>query len=78
METEENSTISSQAEEHPDRASQIILQMASYQDVSMKDLLCILEDISENEVKEKVDDLIAEGKLLAIEEYSGMKFRRGK
>lgn len=62
--------------EHPDRASQIILQMASYQDVSLKDILCILEDIPENRILQKTDDLIREGRLDPVDTPSGIRYRK--
>ena len=66
------------AEEHPDRASQIILQMASYQDVSLKDILCILEDIPETGIMEKLNGLMAEGWLIQIDTPSGVRYREGR
>ena len=65
-------------EEHPDRASQIILQMASYQDVSLKDILCILEDIPETGIMEKLNGLMAEGRLIQIDTPSGVRYRKGR
>ena len=77
IEPEKDSMPERQVEEHPDRASQIILQMASYQDVSMKDILCILEDLPESEVEEKINDLISEGSLITVEGHSGLRYRKG-
>ena len=64
--------------EHPDRASQIILQMASYQDVGMKDILPILEDMPEETVIDKLNSLLMEGKLTTIEGSSGIRYRKGR
>ena len=65
-------------EEHPDRASQIILQMASYQDVSLKDILCILENIPEAGILEKLNGLMAEGRLILVDTPSGVRYRKGR
>ncbi|MBQ6392346.1 MAG: hypothetical protein IJH60_02435 [Eubacterium sp.] len=62
--------------EHPDRVSQIILQMASYQDVSLKDILCILEDIPENIVVRKIKGLTDGGMLTVTEGLSGVRYRK--
>ncbi|MBQ6392840.1 MAG: DUF87 domain-containing protein [Eubacterium sp.] len=74
--TEENEEIRTM--ERRDRASQIILQMASYQDVDMKDILCILEDLPEDKIREKISSLTDEGRLTVIEGPYGIRYRKGR
>lgn len=61
-----------------DSVSRIILQMASYQDVGMKDILCILEDLPEEMITEKIDSLTNEGRLTAIDSPYGIRYRKGR
>jgi hypothetical protein len=52
--------------------------MASYQDVSLKDILCILEDIPEAGILEKLNSLMAEGRLTLVDTTSGVRYRKGR
>ena len=59
-----------------DPAGRIILQMASYQDVSMKDILSVLEDFPEELVEEKIQELFAAGHLLLVDSPGGIRYRK--
>ena len=59
-----------------DRAGRIILKMASYQKVSIKDVCYILTDMTEEEVREKADLLVSAGLLLKTETPSGLFYRK--
>ena len=59
----------------PDQVSRIIWQMALYQDVSMKDILCILEDVPESVVAGKIDELIQEGKIRKVDGPADIRYR---
>ena len=59
-----------------DRPGRIILKMASYQKVTIGDILCILTDMTEDEAKEKTADLVDAGLLLETEGPSGSYYRK--
>ena len=59
-----------------DRSGRIILKMASYQKVTIGDILCILTDMTEDEAKEKTADLVDAGLLLETEGPSGSYYRK--
>ena len=50
--------------------------MASYQKVTIGDILCILTDMTEDEAKEKTADLVDAGLLLETEGPSGSYYRK--
>ena len=63
-------------EESLDRAARVILKMASYQKVSIKDILSILTDMTEEEVSERVASLARDGLLLRTETPTGLFYRK--
>ena len=58
------------------RNRQIILQMAGYQDVSLKDILGVVDDLTAKKAEEILGELLGEGKIVKISSHGEERYRK--